>query len=39
LILVLEAADWLRGWALALMDGAARRKAVERAGRFRLCRD
>ena len=28
-----------RWWALALMDGAARRKAVERVRRFRFCRD
>jgi hypothetical protein len=35
-----EAADWLKGWALALIDNeAARRRAVERARRFRLCRD
>jgi len=35
-----EAVDWLKGWALALTDSeAARRKAVERARRFRLCRD
>jgi hypothetical protein len=34
------AVDWLNGWALALIDSeAARRKAVERARRFRLCRD
>jgi len=34
------AVEWLKGWALALMDNeAARRRAVERARRFRLCRD
>ena len=34
-----EAVQWLKGWALALRDEAARRRAVERARRFRLCRD
>jgi hypothetical protein len=35
-----EAVDWLKGWALALVgNGAARRKAVERARRTGLCRD
>jgi hypothetical protein len=34
------AVEWLKGWALALVGNeAARRKAVERARRFRLCRD
>jgi len=34
------AVDWLNGWALALVGNeAARRRAVERARRFRLCRD
>ena len=34
-----EAVQWLKGWALALMDEAARRRAVERARLTKLCRD
>jgi len=31
------AVEWLKGWALALRDEAARKRAVERARRTGLC--
>jgi hypothetical protein len=33
------AVEWLKGWALALRDEAARKRAVERARRTKLCRE
>ena len=32
------AVQWLRGWALALKDGAVKKKAVEKARRTEHCR-
>jgi hypothetical protein len=33
------AAQWLKGWALALQKEAVKRKAVEKARRTKYCQD